>query len=334
LPLGLRWAASPRHPLLGFGATELGSYRVRPLAPRGNRMTITFSRHLVVGSRTGAPTLGSGGNSTAFAVALSPAAIITFPAPATSNVACGSPALRSPVCFAPRLMRPILPRGLSADRAYSTTPSRSSGDFQVTPESSVRFSLRLGVYLPSQVLQTNGRRCHFALASRIAGRVTNSRAPSLRRRYSASPLLRTRPTPSRLRPLSRVAGYTAYLAPPISRRDEEGLSSCLARPCHHAVDNHPAGVAHRISLFAMIHAAFAKTLPARPPRLKVSRPPLVRLRYGLVTRRHPYDGSSVGFRILVSPLQPCYPSYGAPTFTPVGLSPTGRASLRWTHNVS
>src|ERR1700687_617152 len=37
-------------------------------------------------------------------------------------------ALRSPVCFAPRLMGPILPRGLSADRAYSTTPSRSSGD--------------------------------------------------------------------------------------------------------------------------------------------------------------------------------------------------------------
>src|SRR5215470_7047282 len=28
----------------------------------------------------------------------------------------------------------------------------------------------------------------------------------------------------------------------------------------------------------------------------------------------------------------CYPSYGAPTLTPVGLSPTGRASLRWTHS--
>jgi hypothetical protein len=158
------------------------------------------------------------------------------------------------------------------------------------PETPVRFSLRLGVYLPSQVLQTDGRRCHAALASRMAGSVTNSRAPSLRGRYPASTLLRTRPTPSRLRPLSRVAGYTAYLAPPISRRDEEGFSSCLARPCHHAVDNHPAGVAHRISLFAMSHAAFAKTLPARPPGLKVSRPPLVRLRYGLVTRRHPYDG--------------------------------------------
>jgi hypothetical protein len=140
--------------------------------------------------------------------------------------------------------------------------------FQVTPEAPTRFSLHFGVYLPSQVLQTNGRRCHLALASRIAGRVTNSRAPSLCGRYSASPLLRTRPTPSRLRPLSRVAGYTAYLAPPISRRDEEGLSSCLARPCHHAVDNHPAGVAHRISPFAMIHAAFAGSLPARPPGLQ------------------------------------------------------------------
>ena len=42
---------------------------------------------------------------------------------------------------------------------------------------------------------------------------------------------------------------------------------------------------------------------------------------------------SVGFRIPVSPLRSCYPSYGAPTVTPVGLSPTERASLRWTHNV-
>ena len=40
---------------------------------------------------------------------------------------------------------------------------------------------------------------------------------------------------------------------------------------------------------------------------------------------------SVGFRIPVSQLRSCYPSYGAPTLTPVGLSPTERASLRWTH---
>jgi hypothetical protein len=33
----------------------------------------------------------------------------TFPAPASSNAACSFPALRSPVCFAPRLIGPILP---------------------------------------------------------------------------------------------------------------------------------------------------------------------------------------------------------------------------------
>ena len=70
---------------------------------------------VAVGSRTGAPTLGSGGCSAAFAVALNPAAMITFPAPAASNVACDFLALRSPVRFLPRLMGPIRPRRLSAD---------------------------------------------------------------------------------------------------------------------------------------------------------------------------------------------------------------------------
>jgi hypothetical protein len=68
-----------------------------------------------VGSRTGAPTLGSGGCSTAFAVALSPAAIITFPAPATSNAAGDFLALRSPACFLPGLMRPIRRTRLSRE---------------------------------------------------------------------------------------------------------------------------------------------------------------------------------------------------------------------------
>ena len=49
-------------------------------------------------------------------------------------------------------------------------------------------------------------------------------------------------------------------------------------------------------------------------------------------RHHPSVTLSVGFRVPVSQLQPCYPSYGAPTLAPVGLPPTGRASLRWTHN--
>jgi hypothetical protein len=35
--------------------------------------------------------------------------------------------------------------------------------------------------------------------------------------------------------LPGVAGYTAYLAPPLSRRGEEGFSSCSTCPCHRAV---------------------------------------------------------------------------------------------------
>jgi hypothetical protein len=40
----------------------------------------------------------------------------TFPAPSTSNAACGFPALRSPICFMSRLMGPILLGRLSACR--------------------------------------------------------------------------------------------------------------------------------------------------------------------------------------------------------------------------
>src|SRR5450759_3474391 len=48
-----------------------------------------------------------------------------------------------------------------------------------TPETPGRFSLRLDVYSPSQVLQIVGRLGHLVLASLIAGEITNSRAPSL-----------------------------------------------------------------------------------------------------------------------------------------------------------
>jgi len=42
--------------------------------------------------------------------------------------------------------------------------------------------------------------------------------------------------------------------------------------------------------------------------------------------------SSIGFRMF-SFLPSCYSSYGAWTLTPVGLSPTDHASLRWTHTL-
>jgi hypothetical protein len=67
-----------------------------------------------VGSGAGARTVGSGGNSIAFAKDRSPATMVTFPIPATSNAACGFPALRFPVCFMSRVIGPITLGALSA----------------------------------------------------------------------------------------------------------------------------------------------------------------------------------------------------------------------------
>src|SRR5215813_2499096 len=103
------------------------------------------------------------------------------------------------------------------------------------PETPGRFSLRLGVYPPAQVLQTDGCLCHRTPASHVVEGVTHSRVPSFHGHYPASPLLRTPPPPSHLQSISRGTGYTTSLAPPVSRWDEEGFSSCLACPCAPAV---------------------------------------------------------------------------------------------------
>src|SRR4029077_9831007 len=58
---------------------------------------------------------------------------------------------------------------------------------------------------PPQVLQIDGRLCHLVLAFPIEGDITNRRAPLLRGRYSASPLIRTHPPPSRRRSISRLS---------------------------------------------------------------------------------------------------------------------------------
>jgi hypothetical protein len=49
-----------------------------------------------------------------------------------------------------------------------------------------RFSLRLDVYSPSQVLQTYGRFYHVDLAFHFVREITYSRVPLLRERYLAS----------------------------------------------------------------------------------------------------------------------------------------------------
>jgi len=59
-------------------------------------------------------------------------------------------------------------------------------------------SLRLQVYLPSQVLQTDGRLCHPVPAFQCCQKIVNSMVPLLPGRYSGSLLIRTLPPPSRL----------------------------------------------------------------------------------------------------------------------------------------
>ena len=133
-------------------------------------------------------------------------------------------------------------------------------------------------------------------------------------------------------PLPGVAGYRAYLAPGISAGGEEGFSSCLACPCHHAIATHPAEVVWSLQ------SAFGQPCCLRPPvagsafeatHFRGHR--CVHLRYGLVTRNLPTGGFVDRLQDLGLP-PPCYPSYGALTLTPAGLTPAEHASLRWTHN--
>src|SRR5271166_849006 len=102
------------------------------------------------------------------------------------------------------LVEPLGLQSLVQPSPYSTAPSRSP----VGPglaELPGRLSLRLDVYSPPQVLQIDGRLCHLVLAFLVVGDFTNSRAPSLHGRYPASTLLRTHPSPSRLRSTSRLS---------------------------------------------------------------------------------------------------------------------------------
>lgn len=160
-------------------------------------------------------TVGFGGRSMAFAVGRIPTPVVASPAPATSNVACGSPALRSPDRFTPRVMW--------LDSAFTLVYSlwvRSCSDvgpsFADRPGSACcslfGVSLCLGRSYPATNInrlntwsRSRGRiRSSIPSAFRIAKDAPISRVPSLQRHYPPSSLLRTLPTPSRLRLFSRV----------------------------------------------------------------------------------------------------------------------------------
>ncbi len=159
-----------------------------------------------------------------------------------------------------------------------------------------------------------------------------SKAPLLRGRYPASPLLRASPPPSRLRSLSR---FCRLYDLPCSTDFSMGRGRFLQllgmslSPCY---PYHPAEVTCRVGQFAPCHAAFVPEEGTRPSGYFLSRPPV-----GSLTLRPgdsltiPRMALSVGFIRFVSSTNATQAT-GSLTITPVGLSPTEHASLRWSHS--
>jgi hypothetical protein len=112
-------------------------------------------------------------------------------------------------------------------------------------------------------------------------------------------------------PLPGFAGYRTYLAPAISRRGEEGFSSCSACPCHRAVASTPPKWNSRIDQISATNAAFTLTVVGSALGAFHFRGHIyVHFCYGPMTRAFskemPVDRlQSLGFP------PPCYPSYGA-----------------------
>ena len=199
------------------------------------------------------------------------------------------------------------------------------------PEPPGRFSLRLDVYPPSQVLQTDGRLCHLAPASHVVGGVPNSRAPSLHGHYPASSLLRTPPPPSRLPPTSRCRRLYGLPCSADFATGRGGLLQLLDVSLSPCCRSHPAGVTRRVSQTATVHAAFALTVAGSASGASHFRGHLcVHLRYGPVTRS-PSRGWLCRWASEHSvSLLPAIQATGLLALTPAGLTPAEHASLRWT----
>src|SRR5262252_6098217 len=111
--------------------------------------------------------------------------------------------------------------------------------------------------------------------------------------------------------LPGVAGYTAYLAPAISRWGEEGFSSCSACPCRRAVASTPPKWSRRIGQISATHAAFTLSVAGSAFGASHFRGHLyVHFHYGPMTRASPTETPVDRLQKFGFP-PPCYPSYGA-----------------------
>ncbi len=112
------------------------------------------------------------------------------------------------------------------------------------------------------------------------------------------------------------AGYTIYPAPVISRRDEEGFSSCLACPCHRAVASTPPRQRCRIGQIFGAPYCLRPTVAGSALGFTHFRGHIrVHCCYGPVARDLPRGDLVDRLQDLGFP-PPCYPNYGAPDYCP------------------
>ena len=217
--LSLRSGNSPTTPyggrvnglqILGFPPPCHPNYRALALTPAGlspaERASLCWTH---VGSRTGAPTVGSGGKSNHFRVGPQSGSHNHVSSP--SNAACGFPALRFPACFTSRVMRPIQPSpsriSFASGRAVRSAP----------------FSSRLCLPCRQSRYRQQGRFPPPALPG-----FTGTTSPS-----------------ATLSPVSRfpgAAGYTAYLCSADFSTGRGGLLQLLSASSSPYRRYHPAGV--------------------------------------------------------------------------------------------
>src|SRR5271163_2221597 len=165
--------------------------------------------------------------------------------------------------------------------------------------------------LRPQVLQIDGRLCHLVLAFLVVGDVTNSRAPLLHGRYPASTLLRTLPSPSRLRSTSRLSRLYDLPCSDDFSSGRGGFLQLLGMSLSPCCRFHPAEVLepHR--------SDFGSPCCLRPPvggsafgATHFRGHFCVHCCYGPVTRRLPTGDVVDRLQSLGFP-PPCYPNYGA-----------------------
>ena len=161
-----------------------------------------------------------------------------------------------------------------------------------------------------------GDRDSVIVRSVLTGETTNSRAPLLRRHYSASSLIRTHPPPSRRRSISRLRRLYDLPCSGDFSPGRGGLLQLLGMSLSPCCRFHPAEVkVPRRSDFGTPCCLRPSVAGSALGSTHFRGHLRVHCRYGPVTRNLPTGDLVDRLQSLGFP-PPCYPNYGAPDSCP------------------